>query len=365
MKNFLASIALAALLPMGATAQPGWAKEWFQNLKLGGYIITEYQWDEGKDKNEFSTRLIRLNFQGTVAKEFDFRIQAQLNGMSNSSSGPRIVDAYMEWRRYDYLRIKAGQFKRAFTFDNPIHPIDEGFYAYASPVSKLAGFNDRNGCHASNGRDIGVQVQGDFAKVKGRNILHYQLAVYNGQGINTGDKDHRKDLMCEAWVTPVEGLRIGGSGWTGSYTREGTGTDADGEAISGKRTVGVNRYAISAEYATKNDWNLRGEYIHSQGKAFKSSTETDITINEDLGDKADGWYMGVIAPLKQKVFHAKARYSCYRSMATASSAQHQYEVGLDYIFWKRVKAQAAYIYVNDRSVDKKYSMIDCQLSVRF
>jgi len=365
MKRIVASIAMLMLVVAAASAQPGWAKEWFQNLKLGGYIITEYQWNEGSDKNEFSTRLVRLNFQGTVAKEFDFRIQAQLNGMPGSSSGPRIVDAYMEWRRYDFLRVKVGQFKRAFTFENPMHPIDEAFYAYASPVSKLAGFSDRNGCHASNGRDIGIQLQGDFAKVRGRNILHYQLAVYNGQGINTGDKDHRKDLIGEVWVSPIEGLRIGGSGWTGSYTRQGSGLDADGLDISGKRTVDVNRYALSAEYATASDWNFRGEYIHSQGKAFSSSSESDITINEALGDKADGWYMGVVAPIKQKVCHAKARYSAYRSMATAASAQHQYEVGVDYTFWKRVKAQAAYIYVDDHAADKKYSIIDCQLSVRF
>jgi len=355
------------LLPLAGWAQEGWSKDWFQNLKIGGYIITEYQYNgkEGAKKNEFSTRLVRLNFQGTVAGEFDFRIQAQLNGMAGSSGGPRIVDAYMEWRRFDFLKVKVGQFKRAFTFENPLHPIDEGFYAYALPVNKLSGMSDRNGCHASNGRDVGLQLQGDFLKVNERNLLHYQVALYNGQGINTGDKDNRKDLIGELWVSPVEGLRIGGSGWTGSYTREGSGTDAQGAAISGKRALGLNRYALSAEYATKSDWNFRGEYIHSQGKAFLNSSESDITVNEALGDKADGWYAGVIAPIKKKVCHAKARYSCYRSMATSGSAQDQYEVGLDYIFLKRVKAQVGYIYVNEHAVNKKYSMVDCQLSVRF
>jgi len=358
---------LLALATASAGAQEGWSKDWFQNTKIGGYIISEYQYKgkEGAETNQFSTRLVRLNFQGTIAKEFDYRVQAQLNGMPNSSSGPRIVDAYMEWRRFDYFKVKVGQFKRAFTFENPLHPIDEGFYSYASPVNALAGFSDRNGCHASNGRDVGVQLQGDFLKVNDRNILHYQAAVYNGQGINTGDKDNRKDLIGEIWVSPIPGMRIGASGWTGSYTREGSGTDIDGTAISGKRTVDVNRYALSAEYATTSDWTIRGEYLHSQGKAFKSSTETDITINEALGDKADGWYAGVVAPIQKKVCHAKARYSVYRNMATSDSAKDEYEIGLDYTFLKRVKAQVCYIYVNEHATDKKYSMIDCQLSVRF
>ena len=365
LNNFLVLAMLLA--PLASSAQTGWSKDWFQNVKLGGCVVGEYQYNgkEGAKKNEFSTRYVRLDLSGTVAKEFDFRIHAQLNGMPNSQNGPHILDAYLEWRRFDFLKVKLGQIKRAYTFENSIHPIDEGYYAYAQPVSKLAGMSDRNGCHSSNGRDVGLQLQGDFLKVNERNLLHYQLALYNGQGINTGDKDNRKDLIGELWVSPIQGLRIGGSGWTGSYTREGTGTDALGEAISGKRTVGVNRYALSAEYATESDWNFRGEYLHSQGMAFKNSSESDITLNESLGDKADGWYVGVIAPIEKKVCHAKARYSCYRSMATSDSAQDQYELGIDYTFFKHVKAQVCYIYVNEHATDSKYSMIDCQVSVRF
>jgi len=359
--------ALACFSASCAIAQPGWSKNWFDNIRLNGYVITEYQYSGQKDNesNQFSTRLVRLDFKGTVAKEIDFRIQAQLNGMPNSSSGPRIVDAYLEWTRFEFARIKVGQFKRAFTFDNPLHPIDHGFYSYAQAVSKLAGFSDRNGCHASNGRDIGIQVQGDLLKVNDRNWLHYQAAVYNGQGINTGDKDNRKDLIGEIWLSPVNGLRIGASGWTGSYTRSGSGTDANGNAISGKTTLDVNRYALSAEYKTASDWQFRGEYVHSQGMAFKNSSESDITVNESLGDKADGWYVGAIAPIIKQTCHVKARYDVYRSMADWESSKNNYSIGFDYTFLKRVKLSAEYIYVNDRSSDSNYSMVDCQLSVRF
>jgi len=116
--------ALACFSASCAIAQPGWSKNWFDNIRLNGYVITEYQYSGQKDNesNQFSTRLVRLDFKGTVAKEIDFRIQAQLNGMPNSSSGPRIVDAYLEWTRFEFARIKVGQFKRAFTFDNPSTP---------------------------------------------------------------------------------------------------------------------------------------------------------------------------------------------------------------------------------------------------
>lgn len=107
-----------------------------------------------------------------------------------------------------------------------MHPIDQGFMGYSQNVSKLAGFSDRAGEHASNGRDIGLQFQGDFLKnANGRNLLHYQIGVFNGQGTNTKDVDQQKNVIGGVWVMPVSGMRIGAFGWTGSYARKGTWND--------------------------------------------------------------------------------------------------------------------------------------------
>ena len=89
-------------------------------------------------------------------------------------------------------------------------------------------------------------------------------------------------------------------------------------------------------------------------------------INEALGDQADGWYMSAIAPIKKDICHVKARYSCYRPDNTWANSNNQYEVGVDYIFYKKVKAQLNYARVNNRSLVKpNYDMIDCQVSVSF
>ena len=67
--------------------------------------------------------------------------------------------------------------------------------SYSQPISKLAGFSDRTGEQSSNGRDIGLQIQGDFLKNQaGRNLLHYQIGVFNGEGMNQKDRDNRKDI---------------------------------------------------------------------------------------------------------------------------------------------------------------------------
>lgn len=361
---------LLLILTLSVNAQSGWYKDWFQNLRLGGYVITEYQYNGQKDytpHDKFSTRLIRLSLDGKIANQFAFKVQAQMNGMPNSSSGPRIVDAFLEWQKYDFFRVKIGQFKRAFTFENPMHPIDQGFMGYGSVISTLSGMSDRTNEHASNGRDIGLQLQGDFIKnSKGRNLVHYQVAVYNGQGINTSDVDNKKDFIGGLWVMPVKGLRLGTFGWIGSYARKGTVTDeTTGVSSQVIKSLDKDRYAFSGEYVN-DDWTFRSEYIHSYGKAFKSTTETDLTVNDALGDKADGWYVAAIAPIIKNTCHVKARYNVYRKDATWQNSNNQYEMGVDYIFFKHVKAQLDYVYVNDRTLVKpNYSMIDCQVSVRF
>ena len=129
-----------------------------------------------------------------------------------------------------------------------MHPIDQGFMGVGQAVSKLAGFSDRSGEQPSNGRDMGLQIQGDFLKnAAGRHLLHYQLGLFNGQGINTKDVDQRKDLIGGLWVMPVAGMRLGVFGWEGSVARKGKWLEGT-TRYEGIRSLPKHRYAISGEY---------------------------------------------------------------------------------------------------------------------
>lgn len=378
----LATLALAALTFGSVSAQEKEAKlKVLSDIKFSGYIMSQYQYSDKennkgeKDINSFNIRMVRMALEGRLAGDFYWKAQLQVNGnTSNLTVSPRMVDAFAEWQKYDAFKVKAGQFKRPFTFENPMHPITQGFMSYSQNVTKLAGFSDRNGEHSSNGRDIGVQLQGDLLKAAdGHHYLHYQVGVFNGQGTNMKDVDQRKDVIGGVWVAPVKGLRIGAFGWTGSYARKGTWTelDADGNAVAknGVRSLEKNRYAISAEYAA-HDWTVRSEYIHSQGYGFKTSNasgkETDCTINYAAGDKADGFYALMIAPVISKKLYAKARYDMYEANGKTDMMRTQYEVGLNYHINKNFTILSEYAFVNDRaSADHNYSMADVEVCFRF
>ena len=338
--------------------------QWVKNIKFSGYAMLQYQGQdsEGNHSNTFNLRLARFILDGKIG-DFDWR--AQIQGTNATGPGQptvQLVDLYAEWRRFPEFKIRAGQFKRAFTFENPTNPITQGWRGYADVINKLSAFGDRTGERSSGGRDIGIQFQGDlFPNANGRRVFHYQIGVYNGEGVNTKDYDNRKDIIGGIWVMPIKGLRIGAFGWTGS---RGQMLDP----ITNKtRSVEKNRYAISAEYDL-NGYTFRAEYLHSQGWGSSSPGNNVREIDYTKGDKADGWYVFGIVPLVKGKLFAKARYQCYRNQKEWGTSVNQVECGLNYNFTKNLEIHAEYSHVNDRNLAEgkhNYNLVDVELDFRF
>ena len=335
---------------------------WVKNIKFSGYGMLQYQGtdQEGAESNTFNLRLARFILDGKIG-DFDWR--AQIQGTNVKGPGEptvQLVDLYAEWRKYPEFKIRAGQFKRAFTYENPTHPITQGWRGYADVINNLSGFGDRTGEKSSGGRDIGIQFSGDlFPNAEGRRLFHYQVGIYNGEGINQKDQDNRKDIIGGFWVMPIKGLRVGAFGWTGS--RGGMLDPLTGE----KRSVEKNRYALSAEYS-QDEYMFRAEYLHSQGWGAAKAANNVREIDYSKGDKADGWYAFGIVPVIKSKLHAKARYQCYRAQKEWGTAKTSYEVCLNYFFTKNLEMHFEYARINDRSLEKHdYNMVDVELDFRF
>ena len=358
MKKKLLTTCLLLLAVVCANAQQ--EKKWYDNIKLSGYGMLQYQWQDKEEtqSNSFNLRLLRMILDGKIS-DFDWRVQIQgTNAKGPGEPTVQLVDLYAEWVKHKEARIRVGQFKRAFTFENPTHPITQGWYAYADVINRLSGFGDRAGEKSSGGRDIGVQLQGDlFPANDGHRYLHYQVGVYNGEGINRSDKDNRKDIIGGLWVMPISGVRIGAFGWTGSHG------DMLDPVANKNVSVPLNRYCLSAEY-DKDEFTFRAEYLHSQGLAAKSIGSNEIDYSK--GDKADGWYVFGIVPVVKSKLHAKARYQCYRQTKEWDSAKTMYEVGANYFITKNLEITAEYARVNDRTLNKHdYNFVDVELDFRF
>ncbi len=364
MKRMMFAALLIAAMCVGQTAkaQLPKLKDLPVTAKFGGYIIGDYTYydDGAKDANAgFGLRLARVYVNGTVAEDFKYRLQMEVNGAPGVDKGPRIVDAYVEWVKHPWLNVRFGQMKRAFTFENPYNPWNQGFGAYAQVISKLSGFSDRVGEHSSGGRDAGLMIQGDLFPVgkDQHRLFHYQVGVYNGQGVNHKDANRNKDIIGGVWFSPLKDLQIGAFGWAGKYS----GSTTNGKPI----TVDRNRMAFGVKYEA--DWTVRAEYITSEGRNTK---------NIWSGDKADGWYAVVGIPVNNQ-FKIYGKWDVYRDEKTSDTQTSMYGLSLNYWLDKNLLIQGGYNYVDARKASyssgcvirstskSHYNMLQLQVYVRF
>lgn len=332
------------------------------SIKFGGYILGKYSISDrsGQQTNGgFDLRFVRLYASGYCFSDFFYRLQLEVNGAPGPDKGPRIVDAFVEWQKYDFLRVKMGQFKRSFGFENPYSPLDVGLGSYSQATMQLASITDRNGEHKSSGRDLGVQLQGDLfaSRRDGHKWLHYQVGFFNGQGINHTDKDNFKDLIGGAWIMPVKDLAIGAYGWNGRYVNENYTPDSEIEEGGKLQWKEVKRIRWGGGLKYEADWTVRAEYMHSVGGVV-----TDRTAPR----KSDAWYATVGAPLFRN-FKLYGRWDCYRDAKTWNSLNTNWGLSANYKLGKNLIFQANYTFTDSRkkSVDSHYNTFDVQVAARF
>ena len=322
--------------------------------KFGGYFIGKYDYTDKEGShtgNGFSQRPIRMYVDGTIFNDFAYRIQVQTN---NSSF--HMKDFFLEWKKYPEFKVKLGQYKRAFGLENPMNPWDVGVGDYSQLTKKLTGHSDFIGAESSSngGRDQGIQVQGDLFPIgkDAHRLIHYQLMLSNGQGINTADANSQKDITGTIHIQPVKGLFFGFYGWTGNYT-------------SGTVTVNRDRYLLFAKYES-NDWSFRAEYAHSTGHKV-SDYATDINGQEYWKGTghADAWYATIGIPCNSWL-KTWLKYDVYRDDATWGTTKSIYSICPNIQLHKNLMFQPQFNYVHDRNLAKNnYCELWLETYVRF
>lgn len=319
--------------------------------QFGGYFVGKYSYSnkDGADENGFEARLIRFYVSGTILRDFKYRVQLELKN-------PAMRDYTLEWVRWKEFQVKVGQFKRCFTYDNPSHPWNLGMGNYSQLGRHMTALtvDDPSGEVAQNGRDIGLQLQGDLLPVgkDKRRLIRYQAAVFNGNGQNRKDNNKQKDWMGNIQVQPVKDLYIGLFGWTGTYTGQNGAS------------VRRNRWALGSIYE-HNDWTFKAEYTHHSGLNVQDFDTETQTWREGSTGRADGWYLVLGVPITSwlKVY---GTYDAYRKDATFGSMKSIYGICPNFELHKNLKFQVQYNYVNDRtSTDHNYHELWAQTYVRY
>jgi len=211
--------------------------------QISGYIQFRFTDDKAKANNTFFIRRARLSVGGPISPKVSYKIQLQLE--KNNGSQVAIRDAYIDMVTGKESRLRAGQAALPIGYELTEPDPDRLDPERAFMMDRL--FPDQ--------RDIGVQWRWQ----KKATAPGFDLAVVNGNGINTTDENDRKDFIA-AINAP---LPFGSATLAIYHGRSGVGDDS----------VAKDRLVAGLDIGKKKT-ELRGEYI--SGK--------------DRGEDVRGWY---------------------------------------------------------------------------
>jgi phosphate-selective porin len=221
-----------------------------EGVQVVGYIQPEFDYyffgndtkGNALKPSSFYFKRARIGVVGNIPYDISYYVMAELSPVAG---GPQLLDAYITYAPFGkYLKFSIGQYKSPFSLElnTPCHALHT--IRRSTVVNEMA----------APFRELGFMLLGSFGKE--RDIVSYRLAVLNGTGINNVlssthyDDNQNKDIAGRIVVSPLEGLKVGGSYRHGLVEKK----DVDGDSKS-KTSWAVD---LSLE---KFNVLIQGEYI--------------------------------------------------------------------------------------------------------
>ena len=330
MKKLLLTIVLLAASSafFAASAQ---IPAWLGHIKPSGYLQGGYSYTVGGD-NTFYIKRARLTWAGDLYKSpeigtFDYKVQVDF------ANSPKLVDLFLKYTFCPEFGVQLGQFKTPLTIENSENPPAKlEFIDYSLVVQRFAQMSAQDlGGVNSTGRDMGIQFFGALMPMSdGHPLLRYNLALFNGNGINKMDDDNLKNFMARMMVYPMKELNIG--------------------AYYMRRVGHMDEVNIYRDY----DYRVRDRYgvgIAYDGKyAF---ARTEIIEGHTDGYLARAAYVSGGFKVTDKLVLA-ARYDYFNENVNTERMDMQYITGeISYHLFPNLRFQLDYVYKQqmDRTVN--------------
>ena len=264
-------------------------------LQISGLVQARYQGFAQKGvNNAFDLRRVRLDLRGDVSPNWSYDVYSEFAG-----TGVKLVDAYVAYKVGDYLKFSAGQFKIPFSIESLTSDSQLEFSDRSQVVEALVS-RTKDVIGNSNGRDIGIQVNGSFAKNDDFYLFDYSLGVFNGAGYDvTTDNNNHKDVGGRLTVHPVKNLAVSADFYSGlgnygtpvaDHKRNRTGFDAK---------YVLDGLSVTAEYDKGADGSIQKSGWYAQAAYYVIPKKLQLAVKYDTYDpnKAvltdrSNWYIG-------------------------------------------------------------------------
>lgn len=308
-----------------------------ERLTITGFLQAGYDYEDGEaGQSSFNVKRADLALTAKITE----RWRAMF---AYAFAAGSVQELWTEYEFIPQFRVKAGQFKITFGVENPIAPTKaELIDDYSQLTRYMLGVsgNPLQGNHA--GRDIGILLNGDLFD----NLIHYDLGVLNGQGINRRDGNRHKDIVARLNVNATEWLTLSGSMYKGK--NHAVGTSRYVPEIQEGEDYTNDHWGVGASINIK-EVSARAEYVQSkEGKA-----------------KSEGYYALAYVHVHPKV-DLILSYDYLNRNKSLAMKQTNYVAGADWWFYPGCRLRLNYTYCDRNSaLGKSSSLLQAQIQAAF
>jgi len=202
-------------------------------LRLRGYAQADgrFYFDDKHNNgtDTFLMRKVRPILEGTIYRDFDFRIMPDFG--NGAASTTILQDAYVEWHYWPWLKVRAGKYKPPVGLEQLQQDQWVEFTERGLPSDLVPN------------RDVGIQLSGDLFD----GVVTYAAGVFNGvvdggtADLDTWDsKDGAARIFVQPFektdIDPLKGLGFGVGGTIGDQQPSGTTTNLASYKTPGQNT---------------------------------------------------------------------------------------------------------------------------------
>lgn len=292
----------------------------------------------------FSFERARLGVMGNIPYDFSYYVVMEMSPFLNENVPyPTLLDAFISYTRYDYLKLSLGSFKSPFGLETN------------TACSGLATVYRSKATLELNSpfRDLGLMFLGGNQDTK----IRYALGLMNGKGLGHRDDNHFKDIVGRVVLSPINWLHVGGS------FKYGQSPSAAGLEDPDIRT----RLGAELEMNFNGRLIVQGEYIY--GKDMGSSIVGGGCSGGGevvLGDKVrSGGFIQALYNVNY-MLQPVVKFEYYDANANIkNNEEYVATLGLNYFINDWTRLQLNYRYAAEMPVDTPNDMMVIQLQVKF
>ncbi len=329
-----------------------------EGVKVWGYLQPEFDM-KFTDKNQaaFLMRRMRVGVMGNIPYDFGYYLLVETSQFINPDrTGAFLLDGFVTWKRYRYLKVALGAFKYQFgrELSTPC------FALYTINRSKFV--DELTASNYGTNRDVGMMILGG----NDTTFLTYAVSVTNGNGILNIDKDNLGNTyMINGRVTiqPIRKLYFGASVRYGENPPES-------EDVEKKDTK--FRYGVDGQYSI-GGFTLLAEYMHGkdEGSYLEGGGCGGEPVLKTGTNNADGYYiMGVYRfPFNLEPVYKFESYTTKRDEGSdtpvVKNTSYCQTFGLNYYPNDWTRLQVNYVYRAERPTEVNNDGLYVQIQVKF